>query len=82
MIGNLLTGNIDSGSLLILPTESGEHSVRINSVEYIDHLRTQCAELGLMVRLENEQTFDVINKLVGTTVRILIADDVEGSYIS
>lgn len=82
MIGNLLTGNIDSGSPLILPTESGEHSVRINSVEYIDHLRTQCAELGLMVRLENEQTFDVINKLVGTTVRILMADDVEGSYIS
>ncbi len=44
LMGNLLDGEINSGDFLIFSTESGDHSVKINSIEYIDHIHTQCTE--------------------------------------
>ncbi len=71
LTGNLLDGNVKSGDFLKMSDNSEPSLLKIISVEYVDHLRNQQAELGLIIESDSQHLLDLIKNLAGTELLVM-----------
>jgi hypothetical protein len=65
LVGDLLDGEINQGDYLILPADSGIRLLKIESVEYTDHLQTHNTKLGLMIGHSSESLIECVSAWLG-----------------
>ena len=71
LAGDILEGEINAGYLIHLPFKPIPTTLKIKSIEYIDHLRNK-AEIGLIVDTLSGNVLENIERIIGQTVSITL----------
>ncbi len=69
LAGDILKGEISRGDLITIPGDSDVISVKIQSVEFLDHIVFKKVQIGLMLGNIDKNVCRKLELMVGRTVK-------------